>query len=47
MTRRLAELAAQKDWRLLQAGRFLHDDLGQLLTAAGIRLDLISHRFAR
>ena len=43
IARRLAELAAQKDWRLLQAGRFLHDDLGQLLTAAGIRLDLISH----
>ena len=43
VARRLAELAAQKDWRLLEAGRFLHDDLGQLLTAAGIRLDLISH----
>lgn len=41
VTRRLAELVAQKDWRLLEAGRFLHDDLGQLLTAAGIRLDLI------
>ena len=44
VTRRLAELAAQKDWRLLEAGRFLHDDLGQLLTAAGIRLDLISQQ---
>ena len=42
VARRLAELAAQKDWRLLEAGRFLHDDLGQLLTAAGIRLDLIA-----
>jgi len=44
VTRRLAELAAQKDWRMLEAGRFLHDDLGQLLTAAGIRLDLIANR---
>jgi signal transduction histidine kinase len=41
--RRLAELVAQRDWRLLEAGRFLHDDLGQLLTAAGIRLDLIAN----
>ena len=41
--RRLAELVAQKDWRLLEAGRFLHDDLGQLLTAAGLRLDLIAY----
>ena len=42
VTRRLAELVAQKDWRLLETGRFLHDDLGQLLTAAGIRLDLLA-----
>ncbi|HEY3739323.1 MAG TPA: histidine kinase [Bryobacteraceae bacterium] len=42
VARRLAELVAQKDWRLLETGRFLHDDLGQLLTAAGIRLDLIA-----
>jgi signal transduction histidine kinase len=35
-------LVAQKDWRLLETGRFLHDDLGQLLTAAGIHLDLIA-----
>ena len=42
VSRRLAELVAQKDWRLLEAGRFLHDDLGQLLTAAGIRLDLLA-----
>ena len=41
VARRLAELVAQRDWRLLEAGRFLHDDLGQLLTAAGIRLDLL------
>ena len=44
VARRLAELVAQKDWRLLEAGRFLHDDLGQLLTAAGIRLELIAHQ---
>ena len=35
-------MVAQKDWRLLETGRFLHDDLGQLLTAAGIHLDLIA-----
>lgn len=42
VARRLAELVAQKDWRLLEAGRTLHDDLGQILTAAGIRFDLLS-----
>ena len=43
VTRRLAELVAQRDWTLVQAGRSLHDDLGQVLTAAGIRFDLMSH----
>jgi len=43
---RLAELVAQKDWRLLEAGRFLHDDFGQLLTAAGIHIDLIAAKLA-
>jgi nitrate/nitrite-specific signal transduction histidine kinase len=45
--RRLAELVAQKDWRLLETGRFLHDDLGQLLTAAGIHLDLIASQLRK
>lgn len=43
VTRRLAELVAQRDWTLVQAGRSLHDDLGQVLTAAGIRFDLMSN----
>ena len=47
VVRRLAELVAQKDWRLLEAGRFLHDDLGQLLTAAGIRIDLIASQLTK
>ena len=42
LDRRLAELVAQKDWRLVQTGRALHDDLGQLLTAAGIRFELLT-----
>jgi signal transduction histidine kinase len=45
--RRLAELVAQRDWSLVQAGRSLHDDLGQVLTAAGIRFDLMSQEAAQ
>jgi len=43
VVRRMAELMAQKDWILVQAGRTLHDDLGQVLTAAGIQFDLLAH----
>ncbi len=43
VARRLAELVAQRDWTLVQAGRSLHDDLGQVLTAAGIRFDLMAN----
>lgn len=46
IARRLAELLAQKDWRLLEAGRALHDDIGQILTAAGIRCDLLAGQIA-
>jgi hypothetical protein len=46
VARRLAELVAQRDWTLVQAGRSLHDDLGQVLTAAGIRFDLMSNECA-
>lgn len=46
VVRRLAELVAQRDWTLVQAGRSLHDDLGQVLTAAGIRFDLMSSECA-
>ena len=42
VVRRLAEIVAQRDWTLVQAGRSLHDDLGQILTAAGIRFDLMA-----
>jgi signal transduction histidine kinase len=38
--RRLADLAAQREWRLVQTGRDLHDNLGQMLTAACLRLGL-------
>lgn len=47
VVRRLAELAAQREWALVQAGRSLHDDLGQILTAAGIRFDLMSQEAAQ
>ncbi|MBI3670415.1 MAG: hypothetical protein HY237_11615, partial [Acidobacteria bacterium] len=39
---RLAELAAQGEWKLVEAGRTLHDDLGQVLTAAGMRFGLLA-----
>lgn len=39
---RLAELVSQRDWALVEAGRSLHDDLGQILTAAGIQFDLMA-----
>ena len=42
LVRRLAEIVAQRDWTLVQAGRSLHDDLGQVLTVAGIRFDLLA-----
>lgn len=45
--RRLAELVAQRDWALVQAGRSLHDDLGQILTASGIQFDLMAQEAAR
>ena len=32
VVRRLAELVSQRDWTLVEAGRSLHDDLGQVLT---------------
>jgi signal transduction histidine kinase len=47
VVRRLAELVAQRDWKLVQAGRSLHDDLGQILTAAGIQFDLMSQDAAK
>jgi signal transduction histidine kinase len=46
VARRLAEIVAQRDWTLVQTGRSLHDDLGQVLTAAGIRFDLMSNECA-
>ena len=42
VARRLAEMVAQKEWTLVQAGRSLHDDLGQILTATGIQFDLLA-----
>lgn len=40
--RRLAESCAQAEWRLVEMGRSLHDDVGQVLTAAGIQFALLA-----
>ena len=39
---RLAQLVSQRDRALVEAGRSLHDDLGQILTASGIQFELMA-----
>lgn len=47
VVRRLAEACAQSDWRLVEMGRSLHDDVGQVLTAAGIQFALVADEIGR